>query len=274
MTMTQTPPEMAAIKAKMKATWEAGDFGMIAKTIEPAAEEFIERLKLTPGTRVLDVACGSGNLSIPAAKRGAKVVGVDIATNLVEQARARAKAEGVEARFDEGDAEKLPYRDGEFDVVVSMFGVMFAPRPDVAAAELVRVCKSGGTIALANWSTTSFAAEMFKIVSAHVPPPPGIPPSIQWGDEAIVRQRLAKGIADLRFAKRTRMVTFPFGPAEVVEHFKKYFGPTNRAFAALDESGQAALRKDLEQNWTARNLARDGTTQVGAEYLEVIAKRG
>jgi SAM-dependent methyltransferase len=273
MTMTQTPPDIAAIKAKMKATWEAGDFGMIARSIEPAAEEFIERLKLTAGTYVLDVACGSGNLSIPAAKRGARVVGVDIATNLVEQARARAKAEGVEARFDEGDAEKLPYRDGEFDVVVSMFGVMFAPRPEVAAAELVRVCKPGGTIALANWATTSFAAQMFKTLSAHIPPPPGIAPPIQWGDEAIVRQRLAKGIADLKFAKRTCTVTFPFAPAQVVEHFKKYFGPVNRAFVTLDESRQAALRNDLEQMWMTGNRAQDDTTEVEAEYLEVIAKR-
>jgi len=174
--MSTPNPEMESLKAKLKATWMAGDFGQIAKQIEQGAEEFIARLELKPGVRLLDVACGSGNLAIPAARAGAIVTGVDIATNLVEQARARAEAEGLKIQVDEGDAEDLPYDDASFDEVVTMFGAMFAPRPERVAAELVRVCRPGGRIAMANWTPTGFTGQMFKIGATHVPPPPNMPP--------------------------------------------------------------------------------------------------
>src|SRR5687768_10789250 len=232
--MSTISPEIESLKARLKATWMAGDFGVIARMTERGADEVIARLAIAPGTRVVDVACGSGNLAIPAARAGANVTGADIATNLLEQARARAASEGLSVRFDEGDAEQLPYPDGSFDLVVSMFGVMFAPRPDVAAAELVRVCRSGGRIALANWTPGSFAGQMFKTVGKHVPPPPGMAPPVQWGDESIVRQRLRDGIAKLQTTRRTFSIRFPFGPPEVVELFRTYFGPVNRAFAAVD----------------------------------------
>ena len=271
--MTAMSPDIESLKARLKATWMAGDFGVIARMTERGAEEFITRLAIPRGARVLDVACGSGNLAIPAARGGARVTGVDIATNLLEEARERARSEGLSIQFDEGDAEQLPYPDHSFDVIVSMFGVMFAPRPEVAAAEMVRVTRPTGRIALANWTPDSFAGEMFRTVGKHVPPPPGMSPPVQWGDESIVRKRLRDGIASLQLTRRTFPITFPFAPPQVVELFRTYFGPVIRAFAALDPARHEDLRRDLEQVWSAHNRATDGTTRIEAQYLEVIATR-
>lgn len=267
-------PEMESLKTRLKAMWMAGDFGQVAKVIEASAEEFVARLALKAGVRLLDVACGSGNLSIPAARAGAVVTGVDIAPNLLEQARARAASEGLTVQFDEGDAEALPYDDAAFDEVVSMYGAMFAPRPELVAAELVRVCRAGGRIALANWTPGGFIGQMFKITGKHVPPPPDMPSPIKWGDEETVRERLREGVADLRLTRRMCQFKYPFAPAEVVESFRAYYGPTQRAFDALDADRQAALRSDLERLWAEHNRATDGTTHVEAEYLEVVATRG
>ena len=266
-------PKMKDLKSKIKATWTAGDFGQIAKSFAPGAADFIERLNLQPGTRVLDVACGTGNLTLPAARVGATVTGVDIAPNLIEQAHANAEAEGLKIQFDEGDAENLPYEDASFDAVVTMFGAMFAPRPELAGAELIRVCRSGGFIAMANWMPTGFTGMTFRVVAKHAPPPPDIPSPLLWGDEATVRERLRDGISELKMTPRNITFKYPFSPAEVVEHFRNFFGPTVKAFAGLDENGQAALQRDLEQLWTEHNRATDGTTEVESEYLEVIAVR-
>jgi 2-polyprenyl-3-methyl-5-hydroxy-6-metoxy-1,4-benzoquinol methylase len=267
-----TPSDMETLKLRLKSTWMTGDFDKIAQISRHAGAEFIARLGLTPGTRVLDVACGSGNLSFPAARAGAQVTGVDIATNLLEIARARAQAEGLKIAFDEGDAEALPYADNSFDVVVSMFGAMFAPRPEVVAAELARVCRPGGRLAMANWTPTGFVGKMFKTTAAHVQPPP-IPSPLLWGDETIVRERLSRSFKDLSLTPRKIQFEIQMTPAQVVEYFRTWFGPTNRAFASLDDDGQAALRRDLEALWNEHNRATDGTTLVEAEYLEVIAVR-
>jgi len=266
-------PEMESLKTRLKAMWMAGDFGQVARHIETGAEEFIARLALKPGVRLLDVACGSGNLSIPAARAGAIVTGVDIATNLLEQARARAESEGLTIQFDEGDAEKLPYGDAAFDEVVSMFGAMFAPRPELVAAELVRVCRPGGRIAMANWTPDGFIGQMFRISGKYVPPPPNMPSPIKWGDEETVRERLRDGVADVQLTRRMCPFRYPFPPAEVVESFRTYYGPTQRAFDALDPDRQAALRSELERLWAEHNQATDDTTYVEGEYLEVIATR-
>jgi SAM-dependent methyltransferase len=266
-------PEVETLKAKLKETWIAGDFGQIAKATARGAEEFIDRLNLQPGMKVLDVACGSGNLALPAARRGALVTGVDIAPNLIEQARERAKQEGLTIQFDEGDAEALPYDDASFDAVVTMFGAMFAPRPELVAAELKRVCRPGGFIAMANWTPTGFVGRMFKTVAGHFPPPAGMPPPVLWGVEETVRERLGNGISKLDANERTITFNFPFPPAQVVEHFRNYFGPVQKAFGALDEKGQSALRHDLEQLWNGNNKATNGTTLGEAQYLEVIAVR-
>lgn len=270
--MSSTNPEMESLKTRLKAMWMTGDFGEVAKHIETGAEEFIARLALKPGTRLLDVACGSGNLAIPAARAGAVVKGVDIATNLLEQARARAESESLTIQFDEGDAESLPYPDAAFDVVVSMFGAMFAPRPELVSAELVRVCRPGGRIAMANWTPEGFIGQMFKITGKHVPPP-NMPSPLKWGDEETVRERLRDAVASLQLTRRMCLFDYPFPPADVVEFFRKYYGPTQRAFDALDTGGQAALRNELERLWAEHNQATDNTTRVEGEYLEVIAAR-
>lgn len=268
-----TSTEMAALKTKLRATWIAGDFGQIARVYTADAEAFINRLNLKPGMKVLDVACGSGNLALPAARAGADVTGVDIAPNLVEQARENAKHEGLNVQFDEGDAEALPYGDASFDAVLTMFGAMFAPRPELVAAELKRVCRPGGVIAMANWTPAGFIGQMFKTMAAHVTPPAGMPSPLMWGVEENVRERLGEGISSLETRLQNVYWVFRVSPAEVVEHFRQYYGPTQKAFGTLDESKQAALRNDLEQLWETHNRAIDGSTVVDAQYLEVIATR-
>jgi ubiquinone/menaquinone biosynthesis C-methylase UbiE len=265
--------ELSALKTKLRATWSAGDFGQIAKYYAKDAEDFIKRLDLKPGMTVLDVACGTGNLAIPAARLGANVTGVDIAANSVEQARQNAKAEGLNTKFDEGDAEALPYDDASFDAVVTMFGAMFAPRPELVAAELKRVCRPGGLIAMANWTPSGFIGQMFKITASHVPPPPGMPSPVLWGVEEKVRERFSEGISKLETRLQKVTFAFPFSPAEVVEHFRLYYGPAQKAFGTLEAEKGAALRKDLEELYTTHNQATDGTTRVEAEYMEVIAER-
>jgi SAM-dependent methyltransferase len=271
---TAMSPEMETLKTKLRAIWMAGDFGQIARAYSPGAAEFIKRLDLQSGEKVLDVACGAGNTAIPAARAGANVTGVDIAPNLVEQARENAKTEGLKCQFDEGDAEAMLYADGSFDTVITMFGAMFAPRPEKVAEELTRVCRSGGRIAMANWTPTGFIGKMFKLTASFVPPP-NMPSPVLWGDEATVSERLKEGIGDLQLNRRLITFNFPFAPKEVVEHFRTYYGPTQKAFAALDDDHekQTALRRELENLWAEHNRATDGTTTVESEYLEVVARR-
>lgn len=270
MTTTST---LDPVNARVKAMWSAGDFGRIARSYERGAADFIARIGIRAGERVLDVACGSGNLTLPTARAGARVIGVDIAPNLVAQARARAAAEGLDIQIDEGDCEALPYPDDSFDTVTSMFGAMFAPHPERAAAEMVRVCRPGGRIAMANWTAAGFAGQMFKVVATHVPPPPDVPPPLLWGDEATVRERFKNAAADIKLTRHLIDLEYPFPPAEVVEHFRLYFGPTVNAFAALDAAGQEALRRDLIAHWSKHNHAPGAATHVQSEYLEVLITR-
>jgi SAM-dependent methyltransferase len=198
---------------------------------------------------------------------------VDIAPNLLEQARKRAAAAGLEIRFEEGDAEDLPYSDQSFDVVLTMFGAMFAPRPDMVAAELVRVCKPGGLIAMANWTSESFVGRTFQATAKMVPPPPGVPPPVLWGNEQTVRQRFAKGVSSLSMTRQNMEFLYPFPPKETVAFFRQYFGPTQVAFSRLDQAGQTALAAQLEALWTEYNTANDGSTRIEGEYLDVHAIR-
>jgi ubiquinone/menaquinone biosynthesis C-methylase UbiE len=269
---TGATSELDALKNKLLATWIAGDFGQIARYYATEAEKFVAGLNLKPGMKVLDVACGTGNLAIPAARSGANVTGVDIAPNLVEQARENAGSAGLNVQFDVGDAEALPYADASFDAVITMFGAMFAPRPELVAAELRRVCRPGGFIAMANWTPTGFIGQMFKTTSAHVPPPAGMASPVLWGIEETVRERLSQGISKLEMTPQMCKFAFPFPAADVVEHFRLYYGPTQKAFGTLDETKQAALRKDLEQLWSTNNAA-DGATEVDSQFLKVVAIR-
>jgi ubiquinone/menaquinone biosynthesis C-methylase UbiE len=263
--------EMATLKAKLRTTWISGDFEQIAKSYRSGAAEFVSRLGIKPGERVLDVACGTGNLTIPAAQKGAQVTGVDIAPNLLEQGQKWAQAEGLAIQLDEGDVEDLPYEDASFDTVITMFGAMFAPQPNITAAELIRVCRPGGRIVMANWTPTGFIGQMFKTVGKHVPPAPGIPSPVLWGDEGTVRERFNGSAAELQLTHRMITFNFPFSPSEVVETFRLYYGPTYRAFAALDEAGQAVLRQELEQLWSTHNQSLNGITRLESEYLEIVA---
>lgn len=264
--------EVDSLKARLKQTWMAGDYDRFSRYLEGGAREFYERLAVPPGSRLLDVGCGSGQLALMAAKDGLDVTGVDIASNLIERARARAQAEGLRVRFEEADAEALPFEDASFDVVVSLIAAMFAPRPDFVAKELLRVCTPGGTIAMANWTPQGFVGQMFKAVSKFIAPS-GMPAPVLWGDEATVRERLGQGLAELHLTKRHYLFSYPFPPSEVVEFFRLYYGPTNRAFASLDGGGREQLRQELETLWSAHNRAGLGCTTVLAEYLEVIGVR-
>lgn len=266
-------PDIDALKSRLKSMWMAGDYGHFAQYLEPGALEFLDGMGIRSGDQVLDVACGAGQLSLPATRLGASVVGIDIATNLIEQANTRAQAEGLKIRFEEGDAEALGFADDSFDVVFSLIGAMFAPRPTQVASELLRVCRQGGRVVMGNWTPGGFLGQMFKINSGYVPPPAGMPSPVLWGDEETVRERFRDGVADLHLTKRMYPVRYPFSPAEVVEFFRTYYGPTNRAFVALESEPekQSALRRDLENHWRDHNTARDGGTAIEAEYLEVVA---
>lgn len=271
--MTNSVPDIEAIKNRMRDTWMAGDFGEIAEFIQSHADDFIARRGITPGTRILDVACGTGNLALPSARAGGVVTGVDIADNLIEQARARADREGLDIDFQVGDAENLAQDDGVFDLVVSMYGAMFTPRPEKAAAELVRVCRPGGTIAMANWIPDSFIGRMFRVVARHAPPPEGVPSPAEWGDASVVRDRFGDRVENLSTKPVTVVFEYPFDVPKVVQFHIDFFGPIERAWNNLTEEGRQALRQDLEAHWGEYNRATDGTTRVEAQYLEVVATR-
>ena len=267
-----TNADFDQLKTRLKATWMTGDYDVFARYMEKDAEVFYQRLGIKPGARLLDVGCGAGQLALIAARAGAKVTGCDIATNWLEKARTRAAAEGLDITFEEGDAEALPYKDGQFDAVTSMFGAMFAPRPELVAAELARVCRPGGTIAMANWTPSGFIGQMFKTIARHIAPS-GMPSPALWGDEATVRERFSDGIATLKLTPHLYRFEYPFPPDAVVEFFRVNYGPMTRAFASLDASGQKVLRSELIRLWAEHNAAPGNTTLVAAEYLEVVATR-
>ena len=263
------------LKRTMRDTWMAGDFGMIARNTVRGAEAFIHRLNIAPGARVLDVACGTGNTSIPLARSGAQVTGVDIATNLLEQARAWAASEGLDITFEEGDAEQLSYPDASFDAVVTMFGAMFAPRHELVVSEFARVLKRGGLLAMANWTPGGFAGQMFQVTARHAGSPMGLAPPVHWGHAKLVRDRLAALFDHVELEHIPLEFDIPASPAGAVAFFRRYFGPTQAAFDGLDEAGQARLTADLEALWTGANTAPDPSnrTVIQNEYLQVVARR-
>lgn len=263
-------PEMDALKTRLKGTWEAGDYGVFAKYLEPGALEFFDRLEIQPGTRLLDIGCGAGQLTIPAAQRGIDVVGIDLAQNLVDQANERARTENLNVQIDQGDAEALPYPDASFDVALSLIGSMFAPRPELVAKEMTRVCRPGGKIIMGNWTPEGHVGQMFKVIGKHVPPPAIFPSPLFWGHEETVRQRFGDTVTDLTITRRMYPFDYPFPPADVVEFFITYYGPTLRACNSLGEAEQAAYRADLTELWTQNNTAGSRKTHVDSEYIEVI----
>ena len=270
---TQTPaPDLKAIKGKQQQTWASGDFAAVATTLPIVSELLCEAADLRAGERVLDVATGSGNTAIAAARRFCVVSGVDYVPALLDRGRERAQAERVAIEFLEGDAEAIPYPDASFDAVLSTFGSMFAPNQEQAARELLRVCRPGGRIGMANWTPEGFIGEMFRTTGRHVPPPAGLKPPVLWGTEAQLRELFGDGITSLSLTRR--IYTFRYTSAEHwLDFFRTYYGPMLKAFEALDDAGQQRLAADLLDLARRHNRATDGTLAVPAEYAEVVTVR-
>lgn len=265
-------PDLNRIKAFTKAAWMAGDYPKFATYWEPGALEILAGWAIPSGCRMLDVACGAGQISLPAARAGARVTGIDIATNLVEKARASAASEKLAVQFDEGDMEELPYPSSSFDVVVSMLGVMWAVRPERVAAELVRVCRSGGRIILVNWTPSGLMGQVIE--GSRSGRPQATPSPTLWGQEEVVRERLKDGIADLHFARGIYpSVSYPFGPQEVAKIFLRDNGPGRIMFDSLPPEQQPAVSTGLGQLFANLNRATDGTVRLDCEYLETTAIR-
>ena len=261
------------LTARARSVWSSGDFHTIAQSYARAAEEFIARLSLRPGESVLDVACGSGNLAIPAARVGAHVTGIDIAPNQIAQARLEARSAGCVVAFEIGDAEGLPCTENQFDTTVSMFGAMFAYRPERVVRELLRVTRPGGRVAMANWTPDGFGGHLVRAHAALVPPPSGVPSPLDWGVADAVRARFGSGVTSLTCARRTLELRFPFPPAAVTELFATSYGPTVAALRASDPHEASRLRQELTRLFQHFNAAAEGTSLVG-EYLDVEARVG
>jgi SAM-dependent methyltransferase len=261
-----------AITKNQRVTWSTGDFAVVGRSIMPVAEALVEAADPHATKRVLDVACGSGNVALAAARRYCDVTGIDYVPALLQRGRERAQAEGTQIRFDEGDAQELPYADNAFDYVFSTFGVMFAPDQEQAARELLRVCRPGGIIALANWSPDGSVAKFFRVVSSRMPATPGLRSPMRWGTDAGLKELFGGGIASLR--TRSRSVTQYYRSVpHMVDVFRTYFGPTARTFAMLDLDGRKALEDELSALYTELNRAKDGTVVIDFEYLEAVIEK-
>jgi ubiquinone/menaquinone biosynthesis C-methylase UbiE len=265
--------DLAALKTRQQVAWSSADYSVVGTTLQIVGEELCEALDLRSGQHVLDVAAGNGNASLAAARRWCDVVSTDYVPSLLVSGRRRAAAEGLNIEFKVADAEALPFADGTFDAAVSTFGVMFAPDQDQTAAELLRVCKSGGQIGLANWSPESFVGQMFKILGSYLPPPAGAKSPMLWG----TRERLTEMFGPLASSIWTERREFNFryrSADHFIDVFKTYYGPMLKAFAALDEIKRQDLREDLRALIARMNKAGDGTMVVPSEYLQaVITKR-
>jgi len=264
--------DLSAVKARQQAAWSTGDYAVVGTTLQSVGEDLCEALDLRSGSRVLDVAAGNGNATLAAARRWCDVTSTDYVPALLESGRARAQAEGHSIAFQQADAENLPFADGAFDVVLSTFGVMFTPNQEKAAAELARVCKSGGSIGLANWTPDSFIGQVFKTIGKYIPPAPGVKSPALWGTHA----RITELFRDSAHKVTTVSRTFNFrycSPAHWIDVFRTYYGPMNKAFAALDAWKQADFNRDLMALLHSRNRSGDGTLVVPSEYLEVLITR-
>jgi SAM-dependent methyltransferase len=266
------PADLATLKARQHAAWASGDYALIGSTLQIVGEQLCEALDLSAGQRVLDVAAGNGNASLAAARRWCDVTAADYVPALLARARARAEANGLAMAFREADAERLPFDDASFDVVTSTFGVMFTPDQERAAAELARVCRPRGKIGLANWTPQGFIGEIFRAIGRYLPPPAGAKSPLLWG----TRERLNELFGDHAASIHAMPCNFMFryrSAAHFIDVFRTYYGPTVKAFAALDDGRSKALAADLEELIGRLNRAKDGTMVVPGEYLEVVIIR-
>ena len=270
---TSPAPDFAAITGRQQATWALGDFNILAQQIMPVSEALIQAVDPRPGERVLDIACGSGNAALIAARRYCDVTGIDYVPALIDRAKQRAAADGVSVDFRVADAQALPFPDASFDVVVSCFGIMFAPDQGKAAAELLRVCKPGGRIALANWKPEGFGGEIFRETARFVPPPPGLQPPVRWGTEAALRELVGSGLKQLKVEHRSFIQYFR-SIEHVIEVMRTYFGPVQRAFQMNQGDKERELKEALTSVFSRWNRASDGTAVILCEYAQVTGTRG
>jgi len=269
---TAARPDLSAVKERQQAMWSSGDFHAVASLIQPVADALCDAVDLQAGWRVLDVATGSGNAAIAAARCGAEVIGIDYVPALLERGRRRAEAEGVQIELVEGDAEAIPFVERSFDAVLSVFGSMFAPDQERAASELARVCRPGGRIGLATWVPDGFIGQMLKVVTAHVPPPAGVASPLLWGTEAHLAELFGDSISELECTERT--FTFRFRSAEeFVSFFRKFYGPTLKAFEAVGAAGSDALFRDLVELVGRFTGTTEGPVAIPSTWLETVAIR-
>lgn len=265
-------PTLEEIKAKQQVTWSSGDYGKIAWITQPLAEVLADALELRPGSELLDVATGTGHVALAAARRFLRSTGTDYVPALLEVARRRAEAEGLDVTFSEGDAENLPFPDASFDYVVSTLGAMFAPNQEKAASELLRVARAGGTIGLINWRPEGFIGELFRTIAKHVPPPEGLKPAALWGSEDRVRELFGDGVSSVAFKDGAIRMSF-LSPEHFADFFITNYGPTLKASEALEGERKEAYRRDLVELATRHNTRSDGTASLDWTYLLVIGTK-
>ena len=266
------PNDFPALKARQQAAWSSGDYAVIGTTLQIVGESLAEACDLTWDERVLDVAAGNGNATLAAARRGCNVTSTDYVSSLLDRGAARARAEGLDVKFQVADAEALPFADGTFDAVVSTFGVMFAPDQATAAAELARVCRSGGRIGLANWTPESLVGRMFKVLGRHVSPPPGVQPPALWGVKAHVASLFGEHASSITATERVFNFRYR-SAAHFIDVFRTWYGPVHKAFAALPSDRAAALEHDLAELLENSNRSTSRSLVVPSEYLEIVVTR-
>ncbi len=264
--------DLAAIKSRQQAAWSAGNYAVVGTTLQIVGENLCEALDLRAGSRVLDVAAGNGNATLAAARRWCDVTSTDYVSTLLESGRARAQAEGHTIRFQEADAENLPFTDGSFDAVMSTFGVMFTANQDKAASELARVCKPGGRIGLANWTPESFIGQVFKTIGKYIAPAPGVKSPALWGTKTRLDELFGKTAQEIRTTRRDFVFRYR-SPAHWIEVFRTFYGPMNKTFGALDAEKQASFTQDLLTLMERLNRSGDRTLVLSSEYLEVVIDR-
>jgi SAM-dependent methyltransferase len=269
---TAAAPNYAAIKQKQQATWASGDFAIVGTTLQIVGESLAEAADVRADERVLDVAAGNGNATLAAARRFAQVTSTDYVPALLDKGRARAQADGLEVRFLDADVEDLPFADGSFDVVLSTFGAMFAPDQRRTAREMMRVLRPGGRIGMANWTPAGFIGRLFKVIGKHLPPPAGLSSPALWGTEAHLAELFGEQAAHIRAERRVFNFRYR-SPAHWVQVFRDYYGPTHKAFAALDPAGQSALERDLVALLNELNVGGDASLVVPGEYLEIVVTK-
>ncbi|MEX2644077.1 MAG: class I SAM-dependent methyltransferase [Acetobacterales bacterium] len=265
-------PTPDQVKTKQQAAWSSGDYAVVGTTLQIVGEQLCESTDLRPGCTVLDVAAGNGNATLAAARRFCDVTSTDYVESLLEDGRVRARAERLPVRFEVADAEALPFEEGRFDAVLSTFGAMFTPDQERAASEMLRVCRPGGVIGLANWTPESMIGQVFRTLGAHLPPPPGIKSPALWGVEEHVRALFGAAATSVTLVPRTFVFRYR-SPDHFMDVFRRFYGPIHKAFLALDETAGAALDRDLRAVLTRFNRATDGTLRAPSDYVEVIVRK-